>query len=80
MIVFAITIQMTILHKDPSKVLNGQDNWIINLIFPLVQDWPLTGETVLKSFTTIIFYSVEQTPPETCTEEIEKTEMIKSVM
>ena len=46
-----------------TKVLNGQRKWVINLIFPLVQDSSLFSLAVLKPFTTTIFYYAGETLP-----------------
>ena len=46
----------------------------------MVQDYPLISWAVLKSFTGIIFNYVGQTPSEICSGEIEKNEIIKSIM
>ena len=66
------------LAENPSKVLNGQQQHE-GVTFHWSKISPLLV-TVLKLFTTIIFYHVGQTPPEACSEEIEKNEMIKSIM
>ena len=66
------------LAENPSKVLNGQQQHK-----GVTFHWSKISSllvTVSKLFTTIIFYHVGQTPPEACSEEIEKNEMIKSIM
>ena len=59
------------LVENPSKVLNGQQHKGVTFHWSRISP---SLVTVLKSFTTIIFYHVGQTPPEACSEEIEKNE------